>query len=117
MAREKSDSERGIYLRLVRVDPQDGRGIRFMFESAGVEHRWLLETGSVTEMIALLFKGRLRSNRRVLLGSVEVSLEPPESESEGPSLCLDVGHVEVCVPVDKAAARALRADLGRFLKE
>ena len=103
-------------LKLIRSEPARGNGICLVFDVAGEEHSWLLEQTSVTEMLALMLKGRMRKGRRIDLDEAEITIEPPVSAGDDPLLCVSIGPLEICVPVDRAAAKAIRADLDRPAK-
>lgn len=100
-------------LQLVRVEPAGKKGITLIFNHDGEELGWLLEHTSVTEFLALLLRGRMLQGRRIELDDAELTIEPPPEGSEHPSLCLSLGPLEVCAPVNRATMKALRADLER----
>ncbi len=87
-----------------------------VFEAGGHEQGWLLERTSLTEFMALLLRGRMRSGRRIQLDEVEVTIEPPEAFADDPLLCLAMGPLELCAPVDRATVKAMRTDLDRAVK-
>lgn len=100
-------------LNLVRVEPAGRKGITLIFSQDGQEHGWLLEHTSVAEFMALLLRGRIRRGRRVELEEAELTIEPPPSSSEHPHLCMALGPLEVCAPLNRSTVKALRADLER----
>lgn len=103
-------------LQLVRVEPVGKKGINLVFSQDGQEHGWLLEHTSVTEFMALLLRGRMRRGRRIELEDAELTIEPPPDGSEHPQLCMALGPLEVCAPVNRSTVKALRADLDRASK-
>lgn len=98
-------------LKLVRVEPAGKKGITLIFSQDGQEHGWLLEHTSVTEFMALLLRGRIQRGRRVELEDVELTIDPPPSGSAHPQLCMELGPLEVCAPLNRSTLKALRADL------
>lgn len=107
----------GRMLKLLRIEPADGSGLDLVFQSDGEEQAWRLENTSITEFLALLLRGRMHRGRRIFLTDAELALEPPEDRSEDSTLCLTVGEVQLCAPVDRAGARALKAEIDRSLKK
>lgn len=103
-------------LKLLRVEPGRGKGLLLVFESEGSERSWLLEQTSVTELLALLLQGRMRKGRRIELDSAELTIEPPPATADNPLLCIAMGPLELCASVDRATAKAMRADLDRAMK-
>lgn len=103
-------------LKLVRVEPAKALGIALVFETGGQEHDWILEQTSVAELMALLLRGRMRSGRRVELDNVELTIEPPKELADDPLLCVAMGPLELCAPVDGATAKAMKTDLDRAMK-
>lgn len=126
MARAKSDGKQGNgsgrpkgrdgLLKLVRVEPLRRNAISLVFESDGVERSWKLENTSTMEFLALLLRGRMLDGRRVVLPEAELTLEPPEEQGDPPTLCMAAGPLELCATVDRAGARALKADIERALR-
>ena len=102
-------------LKLVRIDPR-GAGLHFVFEDGGAERRWKLEAASAREFLALLLKGEMRSGRRVMTKEAEASIEAPEKRQGAPVLCVSLGHVEICLALDRAELGALGRDIERALK-
>lgn len=100
-------------LQLVRVEPAGKKGIYLIFNQDGVEHSWLLEHTSVTEFLALMLRGRMRRGRRIELEDAELTIEPPPEGSDIPQLCMALGPLEVCAPINRATVKAIRADLDR----
>jgi len=100
-------------LKLIRVEPAGKKGITLIFSQDSEEHGWLLEHTSVTEFMALLLRGRIRRGRRVELEDAELTIDPPPSGSEHPHLCMALGPLEVCTPLNRSTVKALRADLER----
>lgn len=105
-----------VALKLVRVEPKSRKGILLVFESGGEEQGWLLAQTSITEFMALLLRGQMRSGRRIQLDEVEVTIEPPAVFADDPLLCVAMGPLEFCAPVDQATVKAMRADLNRAMK-
>lgn len=87
-----------------------------VFESGGEERGWLLEHTSMAEFMALMLRGRVRRGRRIELDEVEVTIEPPVVLADNPLLCLAMGPLELCAPVDRATVKAMRTDLDRAMK-
>lgn len=108
--------EKPAALKLLRVEPKRRTGIMLVFDSDGEERSWLLEQTSLTELMALLLKGRVRRGRRIELDEVEVTIEPPAMLADNPLLCLAMGPLELCAPVDRATVKAMRTDLDRAMK-
>lgn len=108
----KKDGERSKHkppsLKLVRVEPSKGSCIVLVFEAGGKEYGWLLEQTSVTEFLALLLRGRMRRGRRVELDDVEVSIEPAAAIADDPFLCVAMGALELCAPMDRAIVKAIK---------
>ena len=100
-------------LKLVRVEPTRKKGITLVFSQDGEEHGWLLEHTSVTEFIALLLRGKMLHGRRVELENAELTIEPPPKQPGHPQLCVSLGPLEVCAPLNRSTMKALRADLER----
>ena len=101
---------------LVRVEPKSRKGILLVFESSGEERGWLLEQTSLTEFMALLLRGRMQMGRRIHLDQVEITIEPPLVLADDPLLCVAMGPLELCAPVDRATVRAMKTDLDRAMK-
>lgn len=112
----KARKSAGGKLQLVRVEPAGKKGITLVFSHDGDEFRWLLEQTSVTEFLALLLRGRMKRGRRVELDKAELTIEPPPAGSDQPQLCMALGPLEVCAPLSRATAKAIRADLDRVGK-
>lgn len=100
-------------LKLVRVEPAGKKGINLIFSQDGIEHTWLLEHTSVTEFLALMLRGRMLRGRRIELDEAELTIEPPPEGSEHPQLCMALGPLEVCAPINRSTVKAIRADLER----
>ncbi len=100
-------------LKLVRVEPAGKKGINLIFSQDAAEHTWLLEHTSVTEFLALMLRGRMRRGRRIELEDAELTIEPPEEGGDNPYLCMALGPLEVCAPINKSTVKAIRADLER----
>ncbi len=103
-------------LTLVRVEPMKRKGISLIFSSKDGERAWRLENASVMEFIALLLHGRMQRGRRVMLHEAELWLEPPTEPGQSPTLCMATGPLELCATVDRAGAKALKADIEHALK-
>ncbi|RYZ13917.1 MAG: hypothetical protein EON61_05545 [Alphaproteobacteria bacterium] len=104
-------------LKLVRVEPAGKKGITLIFSQDGHEHGWLLEHTSVTEFLALLLRGRIQRGRRVELEQAELTIDPPPSGSDHPQLCMSLGPLEVCTPLNRSTVKALQADLERVSRK
>ncbi len=100
-------------LKLVRVEPAGRKGLTLIFSQDGEELSWQLAHTSVTEFLALLLRGRMLRGRRVELDDAELAIDPPPEGSKDPQLCLSLGPLEICAPVNRATMKALRADLER----
>ncbi len=100
-------------LELVRVEPAGRKGLTLIFSQDGEELSWQLAHTSVTEFLALLLRGRMVRGRRVELDDAELVIDPPPEGSKDPQLCLSLGPLEICAPVNRATMNALRADLER----
>lgn len=109
----KSRKSGSSKLKLVRVEPVAKKGINLIFSQDGAEHTWLLEHTSVTEFLALMLRGRMRRGRRIELEDAELTIDPPPEGSEYPLLCMALGPLEVCAPINRSTVKALRADLDR----
>lgn len=125
MARTRGDGKQGTgrtrrkqrgTLKLVRVEPTADSAIALVFEGEGEEWVWWLENTSATEFLALLLRGRIQHGRRVMLPEVELTLEPPAAKGRDPTLCLAMGPLELCAAMDRAGAKALKADIEQALK-
>lgn len=103
-------------LRLVRVEGRRRRGIRLIFDSKNGEMSWLLEQTSVTELLALILRGRMRRGRRIEVDFAEMTIEPPADRPGNPQLCIAMGPLELCASVDRPTAKAIKADLDRAMK-
>lgn len=103
-------------LTLVRVESAGRNSLSLVFTGDGEERSWKLEQTTVTEFLALLLRGRMRQGRRVMLQDVEFTLEPPETGETDLSVCLAMGPLELCAPMDRAGAKALKADIERSLR-
>ena len=123
MARKKSSKRAakparsgGPSLKLVRVDPSAGRALHLVFEDGEAERLWRLEPVSAREFLALLLRGEMRKGGRVVLKGAEATVEPGERNSSAPMLCLSLGHVEVCIAVERGALGALGREIERALQ-
>lgn len=103
-------------LKLVRVEPKSRKGILLVFESSGEERGWLLERTSLTEFMALLLRGKMRTGRRIHFDEVEITIESPLVLADDPLLCVALGPLELCAPVDRATVKAMKIGLYRAVK-
>jgi hypothetical protein len=110
-----SKAARPSALTLMRVDPTAGNALHFVFRDAETERLWRLDPASVHELFALILGGSMRGGRRVLAHDGEAQVEPAEKCGGAPALCMTLGHVEVCIPMEKQALRALSREIERAL--
>ena len=89
--------------------------MHLVFDHDGAERSWRLEAVSAREFLALLLRGEMRKGKRVLVKTAEAAIEPADRLDGAPMLCLTLGHVEVCVALEKDALTALGRDIGRAL--
>jgi hypothetical protein len=101
---------------LKRVDPATDNALHLVFTDAETERLWRLEHASVHELFALMLGGSMSGRRRVLTRDGEASVEPPEKRGGSPALCVMLGQVEVCIPMEKQALRALGREIERALQ-